>query len=130
MSMNIYCNDGSVIYNGQMFLDAVKNALGIDTDDFINGIDMLLTDYGYYAPDGNGTHPIGEMFYGIVEDYEIKSDGVYGDDYYIMLESLTDLSNELDTIKSSLLDRSRKGNTRADIAKKVDAVASNLRNWV
>lgn len=59
-------------------------------------------------------------------DDKSKGDGVWGDDYYTLLEHVHNEAGEVAALADALDSPSRKGNTRADIARSLRAVASNL----
>ncbi len=55
-----------------------------------------------------------------------NSDGILGDDFYVLCDELGKYLNEFKEIAASLRSTSRKGNTRADIANQLDCVCSNF----
>lgn len=124
--MLICCDNGAVITNGNDFLEQVQKTLGITMDDFVNGINMLVEEHGFTSR----TDPLAHMFYDIYNSgsnyYTSSQDGIYGDDFYIASEALQNAQEEIRQVASSLMERSRKGNTRADLAAQLDNIASNM----
>lgn len=124
--MLICCDNGAVITNGNDFLEQVQKALGITMDDFVNGINMLIEEHGFTSR----TDPVACMFYDIYNSgsdyYTSSQDGIYGDDFYIASEALQDAQEEIRQVANCLMERSRKGNTRADLAAQLNNIASNM----
>lgn len=61
------------------------------------------------------------------DDDWFEADGMVGDDFYSFCDGLSNDIDELDDIAAALLDRSKKGNTRADLSNRLKAIISNLR---
>lgn len=128
--MLICCDNGTVITNGNDFLEQVQKALGITMDDFVNGINMLIEEHGFASRTSGLEDPVAHMFYDIYDSgsdyYTSSQDGIYGDDFYIASEALQNAQEEIRQVASCLMERSRKGNTRADLAAQLDNIASNM----
>lgn len=128
--MLICCDNGTVITNGNDFLEQVQKALGITMDDFANGINMLIEEHGFASRTSGLEDPVAHMFYDIYDSgsnyYTSSQDGIYGDDFYIASEALQNAQEEIRQVANCLMERSRKGNTRADLAAQLDNIASNM----
>lgn len=128
--MLICCDNGAVITNGNDFLEQVQKTLGITVDDFVNGINMLVEEHGFASRTSGLEDPVAHMFYDIYDDgfdyYTHSQDGIYGDDFYIASEALQNAQEEIRQVANCLMERSRKGNTRADLAAQLDNIASNM----
>lgn len=128
--MLICCDNGIVITNGNDFLEQVQKALGITMDDFANGINMLIEEHGFASRTSGLEDPVAHMFYDIYDSgsnyYTSSQDGIYGDDFYIASEALQNAQEEIRQVANCLMERSRKGNTRADLAAQLDNIASNM----
>lgn len=57
-------------------------------------------------------------------------DGVTGDDYYIFVEQIDNAIQEVRDEIEALRSNSRKGNTKADIARRLEIIMDNLYNFV
>lgn len=57
-------------------------------------------------------------------------DGVTGDDYYIFVEQIDNAIQEVRDEIAALRSNSRKGNTKAEIARRLDIIMDNLYNFV
>ena len=128
--MLICCDNGAVITNGNDFLEQVQKTLGITMDDFVNGINMLVREHGFASRTSGLEDPVAHMFYDIYDDgseyYTSSQDGIYGDDFYIASEALQNAQEEIRQVANCLMERSRKGNTRADLAAQLNNIASNM----
>lgn len=128
--MLICCDNGTVITNGNDFLEQVQKTLGITMDDFVNGINMLVEEHGFASRTSGLEDPVAHMSYDIYNsgyDYYTRSqDGIYGDDFYIASEALQNAQEEIRQVANCLMERSRKGNTRADLAAQLENIASNM----
>lgn len=128
--MLICCDNGAVITNGNDFLEQVQKTLGITMDDFVNGINMLVREHGFASRTSGLEDPVAHMFYDIYDDgseyYTSSQDGIYGDDFYIASEQIQNAQEEIRQVANCLMERSRKGNTRADLAAQLDNIASNM----
>ena len=57
-------------------------------------------------------------------------DGVTGDDYYIFVEQIDNAIQEVRDEIAALRSNSRKGNTKAEIARRLEIIMDNLYNFV
>lgn len=119
--------DSKVIADGREFVEYIEDACGFDADDIIEGITMLMLERGFFNPQDC----FSRMFYDIAESrkdyYKDHYDGLYGDAYYQAEEELQNIQSELRTeVLDSLRSKSRKGNTKEDIAKRLEAIISNM----
>lgn len=53
-------------------------------------------------------------------------DGIYGDDYYIACEEIQNTQEEIRAEIDNLRSSSRKNNTKADIARRLENIVSNM----
>lgn len=123
--------DGKIIADGREFVEYIEDACGFDADDIVEGIIMLLDEKGFDSPESHSSDRFARLFYDIAESrkefYKDHYDGIYGDDYLIALEELQKTQDELrDEIVASLRSKSRKGNTKEDIARRLENIISNM----
>lgn len=87
-----------------------------DADSFIG----FLGDLGISKGDA------ATYLYADIEDKKTRGDGIFGDDYYEVIEAIhsecEDLKAEIDNLRSN----SRKNNTKLDIARRLEAIYANL----
>ena len=119
--------DSKIIADGREFVEYIEDACGFDADDIVEGIIMLMLERGF----SNSQDRFSRMFCDIAQshddEYKDKSDGIYGDAYYQAEEELQNIQSELRTeVLNSLRSKSRKGNTKEDIAKRLETIISNM----
>lgn len=119
--------DGKVIADGREFVEYIEDGCGFDADDIVEGIIMLMLERGFT----NQQDRFSCMFVDIAESrkdyYKDHSDGIYGDAYYQAEEELQNIQSELrNEIVASLRSKSRKGNTKEDIARRLENIISNM----
>ena len=84
----------------------------------------MLSDIGFNEADANSY---------LSREYreELENvDGVTGDDYYIFVEQIDNAVQEVRDEIAALRSNSRKGNTKADIARRLEIIMDNLYNFV
>lgn len=123
--------DGKVIADGREFIEYIEDGCGFDADDVVEGIIMLMIERGFDSPESHSSDRFARMFYDIAESrkdyYKDHSDGIYGDVYYQAKEELQNIQSELrNEIVASLRSKSRKGNTKEDIARRLENIISNM----
>lgn len=123
--------DGKVIADGREFIEYIEDGCGFDADDVVEGIIMLMIERGFDSPESHSSDRFARMFYDIAESrkdyYKDHSDGIYGDAYYQAEEELQNIQSELrNEIVASLRSKSRKGNTKEDIARRLENIISNM----
>ena len=84
----------------------------------------MLSDIGFNEADANSY---------LSREYreELNNvDGVTGDDYYIFVEQIDNAIQEVRDEIAALRSNSRKGNTKAEIANRLEIIMDNLYNFV
>lgn len=123
--------DSKIIADGREFVEYIEDVCGFDADDIVEGITMLMLECGFDSPESHSSNSFARMFYDIAESrkdyYKDHYDGLFGDDYLIACEELQKTQDELrDEIVASLRSKSRKGNTKEDIAKRLETIIDNM----
>lgn len=120
----ILLNDGKMLEGVNDFIDWLHEN-GIDNND----LSELMRDfYTYHGHSEQFEDTFRRIYTDKMFDDMYMNDCVHlvGDDYYIAVEQRMSYQNELREIASALRDRSRKGNTRADLAKAIENVVDNM----
>lgn len=110
-------NDNEFIYNGNQFLDWLGE----------HGLDM--EDLNWLIRDVVETTEFKENLYKqIHNDYDMDypQDGLVGDEFYIHCEHIDNIKQDIQDEIDALRSKSRKGNTKEDIANRLDKIISNL----
>lgn len=115
----VITNDCQTIYDLNGFLDLVNKQFGIDRFDFA----ALMEEYTIKPQE----HPeLQKMYDDIIEDNRDHTDGLYGDDFYIAGDELRNAQEEIRAEIDNLRSNSRKNNTKADIAKRLENIVANM----
>lgn len=115
----VITNDGQMIYNLNGFLDLVNKQFGIDRLDFA----ALMEEYTIKPQE----YPeLQKMYDDIIQDNQNHTDCLYGDDFYIAGDELRNAQEEIRAEIDNLRSKSRKNNTKADIAKRLENIVANM----
>lgn len=106
------------------FLDMVARDYQLDASDVANLITEASTNPNRFPAE------IRNCFENVADNVTANdrnnSDGVWGDDYYVAKEQIEnaqeEIRDEIDALRSS----KRKGNTKEDIARRLDCIVSNM----
>lgn len=110
-------NDNEFIYNANQFIDWLGE----------HGLDM--EDLNWLIRDVVETTEFKENLYEqIHNDYDMDypQDGLVGDEFYIQCEHIEHIKDDIRAEIDALRSKSRKGNTKEDIANRLDKIISNL----
>ena len=116
-------NKPEAIMDYDQFCEMVERDYQLDKQDLASLIEDAILHYTQYPELISCLDTIVEQF----DEDEIKShDGIYGDDYYRAVEEIQEAQEEIRNEIEALQSNSRKGNTRADIARRLDVIVSNM----
>lgn len=120
-SMN---NDINIVNDYNQFLEMIQRDYQMDAQDLAQiFMDAVL----HYSRHPELEDAITEAVNQLDSDRKSNEDGIWGDDYYRAEEELRKTQDELrDEIVASLRSKSRKGNTKEDIARRLEAIISNM----
>lgn len=120
-SMN---NDINIVNDYNQFLEMIQRDYQMDAQDLAQiFMDAVL----HYSQHPELEDVITEVVNQLDSDRRSNEDGVWGDDYYQAKEQLNEVQSELENdIVESLRSKSRKGNTKEDIARRLEAIISNM----
>lgn len=112
-------NKPEAVLNYDQFCEMVERDYQLDKQDLASLIGDAILHYTQ--------HPELNSCLEQLEENEIKSqDGIYGDDYYRAVEEIQEAQEEIRNEIEALQSNSRKGNTKADIARRLDVIVSNM----
>lgn len=116
-------NKPEAIMDYDQFCEMVERDYQLDKQDLASLIEDAILHYTQYPELISCLDTIIEQF----DEDEIKShDGIYGDDYYRAVEEIQEAQEEIRNEIEALQSNSRKGNTKADIARRLDTIVSNM----
>jgi hypothetical protein len=116
-------NKPEAIMDYDQFREMVERDYQLDKQDLASLIEDAILHYTQYPELISCLDTIIEQ----LDEDEIKShDGIYGDDYYRAVEEIQEAQEEIRNEIEALQSNSRKGNTKADIARRLDVIVSNM----
>lgn len=116
-------NKPEAIMDYDQFCEMVERDYQLDKQDLASLIEDAILHYTQYPELISCLDTIIEQ----LDEDEIKShDGIYGDDYYRAVEEIQETQEEIRNEIEALQSNSRKGNTKADIARRLDTIVSNM----
>lgn len=116
-------NKPEAIMDYDQFREMVERDYQLDKQDLASLIEDAILHYTQYPELISCLDTIIEQ----LDEDEIKShDGIYGDDYYRAVEEIQEAQEEIRNEIEALQSNSRKGNTKADIARRLDTIVSNM----
>ena len=107
------------VFNLRQLLEMIERDYQLDTVDVANLISEAINNYNQY--------PELESCF---EEFEVNKqntqDGIWGDAYYIAEEEIQNTQEDIRAEINALRSTSRKGNTKEDIAKRLENIVSNM----
>ena len=110
-------NDNEYIYNANQFIDWLAG----------HGFDMA--DLSWLLLEAVETTEFKNSLYKQIHDHynmDHPQDGLVGDDLYRYEEHIANIKSDIQDEINALRSKSRKGNTKEDIANRLDKIVSNL----
>lgn len=115
--------DNKLIYNFDDFLCLIDSELGISKSDLA---ELMLDTFTGNTEQYPEFSRVVEDIVKSHEEYLHSGDGLYGDAFYIAGDELRNAQEEIRAEIDNLRSKSRKGNTKEDIAKRLENIVSNM----
>ena len=116
-------NKLEAVLDYDQFCEMVERDYQLDKQDLASLIEDAILHYTQYPELISCLDEIIEQ----LDEDEIKNhDGIYGDNYYRAVEEIQEAQEEIRNEIEALQSNSRKGNTKADIARRLDVIVSNM----
>lgn len=112
-------NKPEPVFDLRQLLDMIERDYGLDVQDFANLMEQ-------YAINPQEYPELQKMYDNIVEDNRSHTDGLHGDDFYIAGEELQNAQEEIRAEIDNLRSKSRKNNTKEDIARRLEHIVANM----
>lgn len=106
-------------------LEMIERDYQLDAQDVTNLLNDAAENYTQYPELEQIFDTLSATKNGLIQQHE---DGVWGDSWLMAQEELQDCWEAIEAEINALESNSRKGNTKADIARRLRTVVSNLQN--
>lgn len=112
-------NKADAVLDFHQLLEMIERDYQLDTQDIAGLIEDAAENYTQYPEMASVFENIGEITLN-------SQDGVWGDQFYISCEEIRNAQEEIRAEIENLRSTSRKGNTKEDIAKRLENIVSNM----
>lgn len=112
-------NKADAVLDFHQLLEMIERDYQLDTQDIAGLIEDAAENYTQYPEMASVFENIGEITFN-------SQDGVWGDQFYIACEEIRNAQEEIRAEIENLRSTSRKGNTKEDIAKRLENIVSNM----
>lgn len=112
-------NKPEPVFDLRQLLDMIERDYGLDAQDFANLMEQYTVKPQEYPE-------LQKMYEDIIEDNRNRTDGLHGDDFYIAGDELRNAQEEIRAEIDNLRSKSRKNNTKEDIARRLENIVSNM----
>ena len=103
----------------RQLLEMIERDYQLDTVDVANLISEAINNYNQYPE-------LESCFKEFEVNKHNTQDGIWGDAYYIAEEEIRNTQEEIRAEINALRSKSRKGNTKEDIARRLENIVSNM----
>lgn len=115
-------NKPEMVLDYHQLLDMIQRDYQLDAQDVASLIKDAIEHYNQHPE----LEAVCETAVEIFTDNAKNSDGVFGDDFYIAEEQIRNTQEEIEAEINALRSKSRKGNTKEDIARRLENIVSNM----
>lgn len=112
-------NKADAVLDFHQLLEMIERDYQLDTQDIAGLIEDAAENYTQYPEMASVFENIGEITLN-------SQDGVWGDQFYIACEEIRNAQEEIRAEIENLRSTSRKGNTKEEIAKRLENIVSNM----
>ena len=116
-------NKPETVLDYRQLLDMIQRDYQLNAQDVASLIKDAIKHYYTEYPE---LEAVCETVIGTFTDNAKNSDGIFGDDFYIAEEEIQNAQEEIRAEINSLRSKSRKGNTKEDIARRLENIVSNM----
>jgi hypothetical protein len=115
-------NKPEMVLDYHQLLDMIQRDYQLDAQDVASLIQDAVEHYNQHPE----LEAVCETAVEIFTDNAKNSDGIFGDAFYIAEEQIQNAQEEIRAEIENLRSTSRKGNTKEDIAKRLENIVSNM----
>lgn len=122
IAVAIVNNKSEMVLDYHQLLDMIQQDYQLDAQDVASLIQDAVEHYNQHPE----LEAVCETAVEIFTDNAKNSDGIFGDAFYIAEEQIQNAQEEIRAEIENLRSTSRKGNTKEDIAKRLENIVSNM----
>lgn len=111
-----------MVLDYRQLLDMIQRDYQLDAQDVASLIKDAVAQYIHHPE----LEAVCETAVEVFTDNAKNSDGIFGDAFYIAEEQIQNAQEEIRAEIDNLRSTSRKGNTKADIARRLENIVSNM----
>lgn len=115
-------NKSEMVLDYRQFLNMIQRDYQLDAQDVASLIEDAVEHYKQHPELETVFETAAEIF----TDNAKNSDGIFGDAFYIAEEQIQNAQEEIQAEIENLRSTRRKGNTKEDIAKRLENIVSNM----
>lgn len=115
-------NKPEMVLDYHQLLDMIQQDYQLDAQDVASLIKDAIEHYNQHPE----LEAVCETAVEIFTDNAKNSDGIFGDAFYIAEEQIQNAQEEICAEIDALRSKSRKGNTKEDIARRLENIVSNM----
>ena len=115
-------NKQEMVLDYHQLLDMIQRDYQLDAQDVASLIKDAIEHYNQHPE----LEAVCETAVEIFTSNAKNSDGIFGDDFYIAEEQIQNAQEEIRAEIDALRSKSRKGNTKEDIARRLENIVSNM----
>lgn len=116
-------NKADAVLDFHQLLEMIERDYQLDTQDIAGLIEDAAENYTQYPEMASVFENISEIMESNTHD---SQDGVWGDQFYAACEEIQNAQEDIRAEINALRSTSRKGNTKEDIARRLENIVSNM----
>lgn len=116
-------NKSDVVFDFRQLLEMIQRDYQLDTQDVVSLLNDAAKNYTQYPELEPIFDTLSETKNNIIQQY---NDGIWGDAWLIAQEEIQNAQEEIRAEIDNLRSKSRKNNTKEDIARRLENIVSNM----
>lgn len=116
-------NKSDVVFDFRQLLEMIQRDYQLDTQDVVSLLNDAAKNYNQYPELEPIFDTLSETKNSIIQQY---NDGIWGDSWLIAQEEIQNAQEEICAEIDNLRSKSRKNNTKEDIARRLENIVSNM----
>lgn len=116
-------NKSDVVFDFRQLLEMIQRDYQLDAQDVASLLNDAAKNYTQYPELEQLFDTLSETKNSIIQQY---NDGIWGDAWLIAQEEIQNAQEEISAEIDNLRSKSRKGNTKEDIARRLENIVSNM----